>query len=276
VTAGLLFLLCALSAGRADVTGGSATADERDKLPKTMQELSHQLDVVGLPDGMALVVAHDTDHIINLTVVTQDGRHSLDSWDRVPAQGVRSPRVWAVSEDTLRSWKVRARAALDAADEDPSPDGGHYEIPAPTPRVDCGIALRIHRSGPLHWPDEYLQTLTVVRANSTECVVERTEPDLPPRVAALSPTQMGIGVLSLLSGGLMMLISMRSRTKESEAPPPSRKPGPKVEPKAGPPPNRKPRTRKKPVRQAPRVRRVQDNDVEPPRDTDSGGPRRRR
>ena len=61
------------------------------KLPSTTQPLAHMLEVEGLPDGMALVVAHDNSFVHHLTVIPDNGQHSLQSWDQVPGYGVRSP-----------------------------------------------------------------------------------------------------------------------------------------------------------------------------------------
>jgi hypothetical protein len=218
-------------------------------------------------------------------VLPDNGRHSLQSWDKVPAFGVRSPRVFLVTDDALEGWKVRARAALDAAEEDPSPVGGLVEIPSPAPRLDCGVALRIQRYGPTYWPYEYVDTLKVVEATSGTCDVELVPPDLPSRLAGLSTFELCLGGGSLLIGGFFMLWSTRQREEEPvsegviEA-----DTAPIVV--AGKPSARRPTQRKPPVRRPSRPRGPPDNDVESasgkpprgkrPRGKDGGPPKRRR
>ena len=82
-----------------------AADDKKADLPSTSQPLAHMLEVEGLPEGMALVVAHDTSFIHHLTVVPDNGRHSLQSWDRVPGFG--SAGVTEAVLDTVDSRRLR-------------------------------------------------------------------------------------------------------------------------------------------------------------------------
>ena len=199
------------------LTLGGARADivQTVAAPGDRKALFHLLEVDGLPKGMALLVSHNRNLSEYVTVITEDGRHSLAGWYPWPRKSLSSPRVMVVPTAELGDWtqqvqdavtrfdvKEREWLRMPEAQRGPRPK---LEIELPKQRVDCGVGLRIQRYGPSHWHDDYVEQVHVVEATATSCSLVRVQPDQPSKWLAMGWPKLAVTGLSILAGLALML-----------------------------------------------------------------------